>query len=486
VRTVLLGVLLGAVVVFDPLVTTYLLRDFSWLHGLPYLLSVTAALTVGAAFAGRRYAERFAATVIYDYSRYFPLLFLLAYQFTGVKAGPVDPTEVLIGIFIMLFLAGLFIHRDQRFVSSPFNVLHVALAICFAVSLISAFRPFYFLKGLKPFIVFFLLVNFLPRDNLIQTFLRWLLVLAMLSAVFALVQEIAWATTQTMVSLLPEKELKLMFEEHFGIPIFRPPAMMASYRVFAMYLATALVLSVSALLWRKEEAPLLRPRWLVLGLCVIVPALVLTLAKDIAIGYIAGLALLLVMRRPTRYVPAMLLAGLAGALVILTVIAIVPGNVDTALDHSRTVPRSEQERFRLDRDSIEGFLHGPYFWTGRGIGSAYKYTAHSRRWPAHNAFILAAAELGVAGLTIYLAIYGLVIARVVALNIVVTSGPYLPVVRSLLPIMVVVLAGAQFEASYLDVFIWTIFAVAEGIWFQVRRQAVVTTEPLANNDTGYT
>ena len=479
----MLGLLLGVVVVFDPLITTYLLRDFSWLHDLPYLLSITTALAIGMAFAMRPFVAGIATATIHDYWRFFPLLFLLAYQFTGLAAGPLDATDILIGVFMLLFMAGLFIRRDQRFVSTPFNMLHLVFIICLAVSLVSEFKPTGFLRSLKPFVLFFLLVNFLPRENLIPTFVRWLLVLAMLSAAFGLVQELVWLTTQKTLSLLSEKDLEMMVETHFGVPIFRVPAMMTGYRPFALYLGIAMMLSVSALLWWKQGA-LLRPRWLILGLCFIVPALVLTLSKDMLLGASAGLLLLLLMYKPKRFVPLALLTGLAGTLVLLVAIAIVPGNIDTAVDLTRTVPKSEVERIRLDRDSIEGFMHGPHLWTGRGVFSGYRYTAHTRHWPAHNAFILVAAEVGVAGLAVFLLIYGLAIARVVALNIVVRDGPYLPIVRSLLAIMVVILVGAQFEADYLEMFIWAIFATAEATWFLLRRNAVATTGPPINNGTG--
>ena len=482
-KALLLGALLGAVVVFDPVATTYLLRDFSWLRDVPYLLSITTALIVGIAFAVRRFVPQLATAVIHDYWRYFPLLFLVAYQFTGMTIGPLDATEVLIGVFMLLFLGALFIRPEERFVSTPFNVLHAALVIALALSLVSQLKVFAFWKAFKPLVVFFLLVNFLPREGVLQSFLRWLVILAMLSSVFGLVQELAWGAFRVRLSFLPEKALKDMFEMHFGVPVFRPPALMTGYRSLALYLATALLLVLSSLLAPRDTPPLLPRRWLYVAVVLIGSTLGLTLAKDIYIGVSAGIVLLLLVYRPSRIVP-LSVAGLAGALAVVTVIAIVPGNVDTALDLSRTVPRTEQERIRLDRDSIEAFLHGPYLWTGRGVGSGARYTAHTRSWPAHNAFILAAAELGIVGLTIYVLIYGLVIARAIALNITVTSGPYLIFVRSLLPILVVVLAGAQFEANYLDEFVWTIFATIEATWIVVCRQARAGTEPLADTGTG--
>lgn len=461
------------VVGLDPLVTTYLLKDFPTLRDMPYVLSLTAALSLGIVYTVRAFVPGIVATVIQDYGRYFAYLFLIAYQLSAFSLGSLDPTEFVIGVFFLLFVAGLFVRQDQRFVSTPFNMLHLALGICIVLSLTGDVKMFSFLKTAKPIIVFFLLVNFLPRERVTLNFLRWLLVLAGLSAVFCLVQEVAWITAQELLTPVPKERLERMFEDTPLGPLFRVPGLMVSYRSMALYLASALMLALSALLWHKE-ATLLSRRWLIRILFVVVPALLLTTAKDVLLGVGAAVVLLLILKRPSRLMPVAV-AGLAGALALVIATAIIPGNVETVLELSRDIPKSEMERIRLDRDSIEGFVHGPYFWFGRGVGSGKRYTAHPLGWPAHNAFILVAAELGLAGLIVYLAIYGWVFARAVALNIMVTSGPYLPIVRGLLAALVVGLVGAQFEASYLDIYVWTIFAVVEAIWFQLRRQPVAAT-----------
>jgi hypothetical protein len=94
-----------------------------------------------------------------------------------------------------------------------------------------------------------------------------------------------------------------------------------------------------------------------------------------------------------------------------------------------------------------------------------------------------AAEIGIVGLIVYLMIWGLVVARVVALNIVVTRGPYLFVVRALPAILLVFLCQASFQGHYFDSFMWPIFALFEALWFKVRRQAIVTTEKPAITTT---
>jgi len=266
-----------------------------------------------------------------------------------------------------------------------------------------------------------------------------------------------------------------MMETIAGVPTLRVPALMTGYRPLALFLGISLVLMVSALLWRRE-ARLLPRRWLIRGICIVVPALLLTQAKDILIGTILALALLLILYRPIRFVPLVSISALTGALALVVAIALVPGDIDTAMDLTRTVPKEEVERIRLDRDSIEGFLHGPYFWTGRGIFAGGRYTAHTRSWPAHNAFILAAAEIGIFGVTVLLLIYALAVARVLALNIMVRSGPYLPYVRATGPIVVIIFVGAQFEAAFLEMFIWTSFAMIEAMWILVRRQTLAAAE----------
>ncbi len=475
-KAVLLGVLLGAVVVFDPFITAYFLRDFSWLRDLPYLISIATALALGGILAVQAFAPGLVSTVIHDYYRYFPLLFLFAYQINGVSLASLDATEITIGIFMLLFLAGLFIRRDERFVSTPFNMLHLALGICVLISLASEFRIFQALKSVKPFVIFFLLVNFLPRGNLAHSTVRWLVILAMFSAAFCLVQELAWVSTQTLLSLVEQEELQRMFEDTPIGPIFRVPGLMVGYRPMALYLATALMFVLSSLLWRQEQQSLMPRRWLIFGLVLIVPALALTTAKDIFLGIGAAIPLMLVMQRPNRLMMATLV-GLVGVLALVVATAIIPGNIDTTVDLTRTVPKTEQERIRLDRDSIEGFLHSPYTWTGRGIGSGKRYTAHPLGWPAHNAFILVAAELGVVGLAIFLLIYILAFARAIALNIIVTSGPYLPIVRGLMCALVVGLVGVQFTAAFLDIFVWTIFAIVEAIWFMANKRNLGQSAP---------
>jgi O-antigen ligase len=477
-HAIVLGALLGAVVVFDPFATAYLLRDFDELRYFPFLLTLLAALGLCTWYCTRAFKPDLPAEVVHGYYMVFPPLFLLAYQLNGVALGPLDLTEVVIAIFVALFMAGLFIRRDQFFVASPFNMLHVALMVCIFLSLASQLKPFSFLKSFKPIVVFFLMVNFLPREELLRTFLRWLLIFAALSGVFCIVQELAWLAYQLPLTLIEKEKLKRMFEDTPYGPMFRVPGLMVSYRSMALYQATALLLAVSELLWRNQGRPPLLPRgWLYLTVLLSASAIGLTVAKDIYIGVGVALLLLLVLYRPNFFVPAFAVAALAGALGLATVTAIVPGTVDTVVDLTRTIPKVEQERIRLNRDSIQGVLHSPYTWTGRGIGAGDRYTAHHLKWPAHNAFILVAAELGVLGLAVLLLIYALAFARVVALCILVRSGPYLSIPRALLAMLVVIFAGAQFEADFLNIYIWTIFAVIEAVWFLLRHQSPENAGP---------
>jgi hypothetical protein len=472
-HAVLLGAALGAFVAYDPSITAYLLRDFYSLRHVPYALSIALALAVGLWYAVRAFAPGLLAAVIQDYYMVFPVIFLLAYQLNGVAFGALDPTEAVIAVFAALFLAGLFIRRDQYFVASPFNMLHLALVVCIFLSLASELKPFSFLKSFKPFVVFFLLVNFLPRGNLIRTFLRWLLILAMLSGVLCIVQELAWILFQEILSVVPKAQLMRMFEDTPIGPIFRVPGLMISYRSMALYQATALVLAFSALLWPHDGKPLLPRFWLYVAVLLSATTVGLTVAKDILLGLSAALVLLLLLFRPLLFGPLFAVGTLAGALGLAAVTVITPGGIDTAVDLTRTVPKSEIERIRVDRDSIQWIMHGPYTWTGRGVGAGPRYTAHHLRWPAHNAFILVASELGLLGLFVLVLIYGLAIVRAAMLCILIRAGPYVPVSRAFLAILIVIMAGAQFEASYLDIYVWTIFAAIESVWFLVRHQSAL-------------
>lgn len=459
---------MGALVVLDPFATAYLLNlpYLEELRKLPFVISISAALLLGIAFAMRPYMAGLTKLVIYDYWRAFPLVFIFAYQLSGMRAGPLDAAAVVIVAFILLFLAALFIRGDkQTFVSSPLNVLNIALVGCIILSLVMDFKPYGLLKSMKAFLLFFLLVNFLPREDVILSFLRWLMVFGILSALFGFVQELGWALFQEMWSFAPEEGLKRSIETYFGMPIFRIPAMMISYASLATYLGAALVFSLSSLLWPSDK-PLLPRRWLWFSVFVFAAAIGLTIAKPVMIGIFLGVSLLLVLHRPMRLVPAAA-AGALGVLGLALIIAIIPGNIDTIYRYADEIPKTEQERIRLDRESIDWIMHSPYTWIGRGTGSGSRYTSHTLRWPAHNAFILVTAELGVVGLAVYLLIYATVFARAILLNIRIRDGPYLPVVRGTLAALVIVLVGAQFEAVYLDIFVWTLFATVEAIWIRL-------------------
>ena len=187
-------------------------------------------------------------------------------------------------------------------------------------------------------------------------------------------------------------------------------------------------------------------------------ALLLTLAKDVLLGFFVALIFLLILRRP-RYIFHFAVVILLLAAVLFTLFAYLPGKGDTISYVVRDIPKAERERIQLDRDGIQGFVRGNYKLSGCGKGG--KYTDNALGWPAHNAFILILDEAGIFGFIIYLGMYIWVLFRLVCLNLVVKDTAYVPIVRGLLCGIIIYIIGAQFTAGYIEQFLWILFALTE-------------------------
>jgi len=187
-------------------------------------------------------------------------------------------------------------------------------------------------------------------------------------------------------------------------------------------------------------------------------ALLLTQAQDVLLGFFVALMFLLILRRP-RYIFHFAVVILLLAVVLFTLFAYLPGKGDTISYVVRDIPKTERERIQLDREGIQGFVHGNYKLSGRSYGN--RYTANVHDWPAHNGFILILDEAGIFGFIIYLGMYIWVLFRLICLNLVVKDPAYLPIVRGLLCGIIIYFIGVQFTASYVEPFLWILFALTE-------------------------
>lgn len=165
--------------------------------------------------------------------------------------------------------------------------------------------------------------------------------------------------------------------------------------------------------------------------------------------------------------PAYLIHNTLGLLLIIVVIFL------SGMDEYVVESVSEQlytgdfkSRLDLDKAGIEGFLH-EHPIVGVGMGNNRIYTPHPSAWPAHNAFIQVADELGVLGLISYCLIYVYLFYRLIITNFLLKDKKDRIIVQSLLLSFIAFSIIAQFEPLAFNFWFWMYFGLLECITYNL-------------------
>lgn len=450
------GVAIGCLVIFDPYGTTCI-GHLIGIKLFPFTFVLLVSIVIVSLFFLLTYLGKYLSKVAENKELLFVIFYIVGYQTNSLQLGIIDMSDLALGVFLVVVLIDAFVKEKKSFINTPINLFNLLLLVFILLPLVHLRVPsrtqFIYVKIV---LMFFLMVNALYSKELVIKCVKWLIIITSFSAVFAIFQEFMWVTTGTLVTgMIPKAELKRMFEGG----LFRVPALMLSYRIFAIILAATLIITISLLIFpnslvtgMKKKIYLYSVSFLMFG------ALLLTLAKDVLLGFFVALIFLLILRRP-RYIFHFAVVILLLAAVLFTLFAYLPGKGDTISYVVRDIPKAERERIQLDRDGIQGFVRGNYKLSGCGKGG--KYTDNALGWPAHNAFILILDEAGIFGFIIYLGMYIWVLFRLVCLNLVVKDTAYVPIVRGLLCGIIIYIIGAQFTAGYIEQFLWILFALTE-------------------------
>lgn len=452
----IVGLAIGCLVIFDPYGTTYI-SHLVGIKLLPFTFVLLISVSMVALFFLLTYLGKYISKLTENKELLFVIFFIAGYQTSALQLGIIDMSDLALGVFLVVVLIEAFVKEKKNFINTPINLLNLLLLVFILLPLVHLRVPsrtqFIYVKIV---LMFFLMVNALYSKEIVIKCVKWLIIITSFSAVFAIFQEFMWVTTGTLVTgLIPKSELKRMFEGG----LFRVPALMLSYRIFAIILAIVLTLIISLLVFPNSLVKdFKRKLYLYIASFLMSSALLLTQAKDVLLGFFVALMFLLILRRP-RYIFHFAVVILLLAAVLFTLFAYLPGKGDTISYVVRDISKTERERIQLDRDGIQGFVWGNYKLLGCGKGG--KYTDNKLGWAAHNAFILILDEAGIFGFIIYLGMYIWVLFRLVCLNLVVKDTAYVPIVRGLLCGIIIYIIGAQFIAAYIEQFLWILFALTE-------------------------
>jgi O-antigen ligase len=304
---------------------------------------------------------------------------------------------------------------------------------------------------------------------------------------FALVARVAWTPKLARVCLgvLVVLALALVgigFVEYATRHLFLNPKVIASNQledyfrvnslffdpnIYGRFLAIVMLLLAAWLLWARRQREVVAGALL---LAVLWGGLVLTFSQSSFTALLVGLAILGAMRWSVRW--ALILSG--GALAVAVVfVALAPGAVRLDLGNSKSADKATSGRYDLIEGGLKLFKRAPL--VGQGSGSfAREYRRAEHVSPeraasaSHTIPVTVAAEQGLVGLVVYLALLSAALARLFR------GARRVPERAAVAAAFVALLAHSMMYAAFLeDPLTWTLLGAgtAMALWAAVREPA---------------
>jgi O-antigen ligase len=304
---------------------------------------------------------------------------------------------------------------------------------------------------------------------------------------FALVARVAWTPKLARVCLgvLVVLALALVgigFVEYATRHLFLNPKVIASNQledyfrvnslffdpnIYGRFLAVVMLLLAGWLLWARRQREVVAGALL---LAVLWGGLVLTFSQSSFTALLVGLAILGAMRWSVRW--ALILSG--GALLVAVVfVALAPGAVHLDLGNSKSADKATSGRYDLIKGGLKLFKRAPL--VGQGSGSfAREYRRAEHVSPeraasaSHTIPVTVAAEQGLIGLVVYLALLAAALARLFR------GARRVPERAAVAAAFVALLAHSMMYAAFLeDPLTWTLLGAgtAMALWAAAREPA---------------
>ena len=248
---------------------------------------------------------------------------------------------------------------------------------------------------------------------------------------------------------------------------FRVNSLFFDPNIYGRFLAIVMLLLVGWLLWARRQREVVACALL---LAVLWGGLVLTFSQSSFTALLVGLAILGAMRWGVRW--ALILS--AGALVLaVAFVALAPGAVHLDLGNSKSADKATSGRYDLIKGGRKLFRDAPL--VGQGSGSFardYRRAEHVSPERAasasHTIPVTVAAEQGVIGLLVYLALLAAALARLFR------GARRVPERAAVAAAFVALLAHSLMYAAFLeDPLTWTLLGAgtAMALWAAVREPA---------------
>lgn len=379
--------------------------------------------------------------------------------------------------FLIVFLIAFFLralNTNEKIITTKldaFNLLF-AISILFATTNTTVFV--FVLSSItliKFLIIPFLVVNLVYKENLLEFAVRWIIIFSTISAVFAIIQELVFLTTGTLLFVIPDQHwLKFLFEYTSFGTFLRVPALFDKYRIFNCYLLISMAFVFNLLLYKTDMRLKLKILY-VFSFILMLVALLLTFSKDSILSLVLVVFLSTIVRHPF-----LIIHGSVAILAFFLALHFFGLMDDLANFFSTMVTIDEPHvRLQLAREGLQGFMRHP--WLGVGPGLGFRYTCHYFQWPAHNSFIQAADELGIFGLLAFSLLMGYVLFILIRVNLLVKNDFVgIALLRGLLFAFVSYFIGIQFHPMYIDKTNWLLMGMAQSAVLATNYKPNITFE----------
>ena len=304
---------------------------------------------------------------------------------------------------------------------------------------------------------------------------------------FVLVARVAWTPKLARVCLAVLVVLALAlvgvgFVEYATRHLFLNPKVIASNQledyfrvnslffdpnIYGRFLAIVMLLLCGWLLWARRQREVVAGALL---LAVLWGGLVLTFSQSSFTALLVGLAILGAMRWSVRW--AVILSGTALVIAVVFV-ALAPGAVHLELGNSKSADKATSGRYDLIKGGLKLFKRAPL--VGQGSGSfAREYRRAEHVSPeraasaSHTIPVTVAAEQGLIGLVVYLALLAAALARLFR------GARRVPERAAVAAAFVALVAHSMMYAAFLeDPLTWTLLGAgtAMALWAATREPA---------------
>lgn len=405
--------------------------------------------------------------VIRNREKIFIILLMTGLHTIGLFPGGIDSSDIMLGLFIVLWLFSVFTTERYKVIASPLHYFNLALFFFAVLSIINGGVSVIFSMAplFKAVFMSFLIIDMARRKEWIFFFVKVLFVITVISAVIAIIQEGIYLTKGIIIAQYNTKFVKLIFESTPFGTFLRVPAFTGMHLFLANYLVLSLLVGFNVFLYFVSDMKRRARIMLLIAMMLMATALVLTFSKTNMLGLSFGILMSILIKWRTRLIHFLTLFFL------VTATSYIFGLFDVLYEYCLAqieLLGDIGHRLDLMRRGIEGFFYKHPF-IGAGLGSGFEYTQDIKGWGVHNAFIRAADDLGIFGFLVFTAMFIYIFLRLLSTIPMVKDRNEKVLLTTLLTGFFAYVINIQFQPDFLSYYNWIFLGLIECTVIVLRR-----------------